>query len=264
MNRLSPSFGSRLNVPGLAGFALLLAVVAIPAKANPDPSLVQNGSFAITGGSSSFQFGTGYTSGESVAHWATSGYNFVYVPNTADSTGATGSAGVVKLWGPNDGSANGLPTTSPTGGNYVAADGAYQVAAITQSITGLNVGAKVYVSFSWAGAQQYGFTGPTTDNWTVDLGTSPSQVTKTVSLASEGFSGWTNQTFAFIATSASETLSFLATGTPSGQPPFALLANVVVTAPEPAGTALMMSGIAAMVVIGRRRRTQAVGLSAAV
>lgn len=264
MKGLSSPFGGKVNVPALAGLAVFLVATAIPAKANPDPNLVKNGSFAITGGSSSFQFGTGYTSSESVANWATSGYNFVYVPNTADSTGATGSAGVVKLWGPNDGSANGLPTSSPTGGNYVAADGAYKVAAITQTITGLNIGAKVYVSFAWAGAQQSGFTGPTTDNWTVDLGTSASQVTKTVSLVSEGFSGWTNETFAFIATSASETLSFLATGTPSGQPPFALLADVVVTAPEPAGVALMMSGIAAMVVIGRRRGTPTARLNATV
>lgn len=234
--------------------ALLLVAAAIPAAANPDPNLVQNGSFAITGGSSSFQFGTGYTSSESVAGWATSGYNFVFVPNTADSTGATGNAGAVKLWGPNDGSANGLPTSSPTGGNYVAADGAYEVAPITQTISGLNIGAKVYVSFAWAGAQQYGFNGATTDNWTVDLGSSPSQVTNTVSLVSHGFSGWTNQTFSFIATQTSEMLSFLATGTPSGQPPFALLSSVVVTAPEPAGVAVILSGISAMAATRRRRR----------
>ncbi|MDR3533638.1 MAG: PEP-CTERM sorting domain-containing protein, partial [Rhodopila sp.] len=53
----------------------------------------------------------------------------------------------------------------------------------------------------------------------------------------------------------SELLSFLATGTPSGQPPFALLANVSVTnVPEPAAWTVMVSGLVGLIGIARRRR----------
>lgn len=218
------------------------------------PNLVQNSSFAITGGSTSFQFGSGYSSSETLANWSTSGYNFVFVPGTADSAGATGVYGNLKLWGPNDGSANGLPAASPTGGNYIAADGAFQVQPITQTISGLKVGQAVAVSFAWAAAQQYSFDGPTTDLWTVGLGSSPNQSTGIASIPTHGFSGWMNETFYFVATSSSEVLSFLATGTPAGVPPFALLANVSVTnVPEPASVMLMLSGIAGIAGFARRR-----------
>ncbi|MDR3534786.1 MAG: hypothetical protein P4L90_30010, partial [Rhodopila sp.] len=228
-----------LVLPGSAGTAM--------AQTN----LVQNGNFSSLLVNASDQFGSLYPT-QQVTGWSTGGYNFVFLPGTADTTGATGASGNVKLWGPNDGSSNGLTAASPTGGNYIAADGAYEVSAITQTINGLNVGQNVTVSFSWAGAQQSGFTGATSDYWTVSLGTvsasNPSQTTSTVNLASKGFSGWMSQTFTFVATSSSELLSFLATGTPSGQPPFALLANVSVTnVPEPAAWTVMVSGLVGLI-----------------
>ncbi|HBK08917.1 MAG TPA: PEP-CTERM sorting domain-containing protein [Acetobacteraceae bacterium] len=262
------AFWSRRAGALTAALAVALSFIADPATA-ADPNLAVNGSFATTS-TKSTEFGStnnGYTPPVQLTGWSTAGYNFVYLPNTIDTTGAisqynttaTLASPGIRMWGPNDGGpANGLPQASPTGGNFIAADGAYEVSAITQTITGLHVGAKVYVSFAWAGAQQSGFTGPTTDNWTVDLGSSPSQTTPTVSLASEGATAWMNQTFSFIATSSSEVLSFLATGTPTGQPPFALLANVVVTAPEPASVVLMLSGMAGLLVVARHRRTRAV------
>ena len=209
------------------------------------------------------EFGTGCGTNcnglGSVADWSTSGYNFVFLPNTSDTVGGEGSSGNVKLWGPNDngGTANGLPTSAPGGGNFVAADGAYEVSAITQSISGLIVGQSIAVSFSWAGAQQYSFNGITTDEWTVDLGSSPSQTTSLLTLPSNGSSGWVNQTFYFVATSSTELLSFLATGTPSGQPPFALLSNVSVTnTPEPASVLILLSGLGGLVVFARRRASR--------
>ena len=230
-----------------------------------DPNLAINGSFATTA-TTSAEFGStnnGYTPTVQLTGWATAGYNFVFLPNTVDTVGAIGQYDTtatatspgLRLWGPNDGGgANGLVQASPTGGNFVAADGAYEVSAISQTINGLNVGAKVYVSFAWAAAQQYSFSGPTTDKWTVVLGSSPSQSTQTVSIISHGATAWMNQTFSFIATNSSEVLSFLTTGTPSGQPPFALLSNVVVTAPEPASVALMLSGVAGLMIAARWRR----------
>lgn len=265
-SRQSAFWGLRVGAL-TAALAVALSLTADPAAA-ADPNLAVNGSFATTS-TTSTEFGStnnGYTPTVQLTGWTTAGYNFVFLPNTIDSTGAlsqynstaTLASPGLRMWGPNDGGgANGLVQASPTGGNFVAADGAYEVAAITQTITGLNVGAKVYVSFAWAGAQQSGFTGATTDKWTVDLGSSPAQSTQVVSLVSQGATAWMNQTFAFIATSSSEVLSFLTTGTPSGQPPFALLANVVVTAPEPAGVALMLSGIVGLMIAARRRGSRA-------
>jgi hypothetical protein len=234
-------------------------------------NLVQNGSFALLTTQASAEFGTtnnGYTPSQQISNWTTSGYNFVFLPGTADTTGAIGQYNAtatkatpgLMLWGPNNGGVSTGTTvaSSPTGGNYIAADGGFEVSAITQTINGLEAGQNYTLSFAWAGAQQYGFTGDTTDNWTVSLGTvspsNPAQTTPTVGLPSHGFTGWMNQSMTFVATSSSELLSFLATGTPSGQPPFALLANVSLTkAPEPASIILLLTGVAGLVGLARRR-----------
>jgi hypothetical protein len=257
----------------LASALGLLGGVACAAATN----LVQNGSFALLTTQASAEFGTtnnGYTPSQQISNWTTAGYNFVFLPNTADTSGAVGqynaTASVanpgLRLWGPNDGgiSTGSTIAASPTGGNYIAADGAFEVGAITQSIGGLVAGERYVLSFAWAAAQQYSFTGDTTDNWTVSLGTvgasNPAQTTPTVSLPSHGFTAWMDQSMTFVATSSTELLSFLATGTPSGQPPFALLANVSLTkVPEPASIILLLSGIAGMFGLARRR-----GLRAAV
>lgn len=82
-----------------------------------------------------------------------------------------------------------------------------------------------------------------------------------INVAGEGFSGWLNQTFDFVATGSSEVLSFLAAGTPAGVPPFALLANVSVTvAPEPAGITVMLSGIAGLMGFAWVRRWRIRGI----
>lgn len=150
------------------------------------------------------------------------------------------------LWGPNDGSDNGLPASSPDGGNFVGADGAYDVGAITQTINGLTAGDTYTVGFWWAGAQQSGFTGSNTEQWQVSLG-SQTQSTSVVDNVSHGFTGWTYQTFTYTASSASEVLSFLAVGTPSGEPPFSLLDGVTLyaSAPEPSSWILVLGAMGA-------------------
>jgi PEP-CTERM motif-containing protein len=264
------SGGLRKLVFGTAALSALgLTIAGHSAKAQ---NLVQNGTFsqALIGGAPAAALGAefgdtnnGFTPAQQLAGWTTAGYNFVFLPGTVDTSGSTGQYTPLKLWGPNNGGTNAalLPQASPTGGNYVGADGAFEVSAITQTVTGLHVGQKVAVSFAWAGAQQSGFTGPTTDQWTVSLGTvgtaNPSQSTSVVSLQTEGATAWMNQTFTFVATSSSELLSFLATGTPAGQPPFALLANVSVTnVPEPASLLVILSGIVGMVGFARRRQVR--------
>ncbi len=58
------------------------------------------------------------------------------------------------------------------------------------------------------------------------------------------------QTFNFTADNTSDVLSFLAVGTPNGEPPFSLLDGVSVqAAPEP-GTLLLMLGGLGLVGLG--------------
>ena len=172
-------------------------------------------------------------------------------------TGAAGEYNDLQLWGPGNGANNGLPASSPTGGNYIGADGAFGVGAISQTINGLIAGHKYDVSFWWAGAQQYGFNGANTEQWQVSFG-NESQSTGVLSNADHGFTGWRQETFTFTATNSSQVLSFLAHGTPEGVPPFSLLDGVSLEAqgavPEPASWALMILGFGASGVAMRRRK----------
>jgi hypothetical protein len=257
----------------ILGLTLPTLIAVLPAAHAQAPTFV-NGNFSLaingqtTSAAAADEFGSannGFTPAQQLQGWSTAGFNFVFLPGTADTTGSTGQFNALTLWGPANSGTNAanLPLSSPTGGDYIGADGAFEVSAITQAVSNLKAGATYAVSFAWAGAQQSSFTGPTTDQWTVSLGSS-SQSTKVLSLATEGASGWMNQTFDFIATSSSEVLSFLATGTPSGEPPIALLANVTVTnIPEPSTLTVMATGFAGLIRIGRRRRVplRAAGIS---
>jgi hypothetical protein len=200
-----------------------------------------SGTLPLVSGTAPYgQFGTGYLT---VAGWTTTGYNFVYAPGTGDAgTQANGANsatvqeapgqyntangyGNTYMWGPQNGAANGLPATDPAGGNYIAMDGTYEVGAVSQTINGLKVGSYYQLTFYWAGAQQQGFTTATTESLTATLGTEGFS-TGTVSISGSGFSGWMSGTFEYQATGTSETLTFLAYGTPNGEPPFTLLGGV--------------------------------------
>jgi hypothetical protein len=246
-----PLSGTNMKITKiLAVLSAVAALTSMTAQATTT-NLVTNGGFeTLTNGLGQIGYNTVATG------WTTTGYNFVFGGNTADTTGAVGSYGVTKLWGN-----NGL-TYSPLGGNFLAADGAYQVQAISQSITGLIVGQQYDLSFYWAGAQQSGYSGVTTENWKVSLG-DQSYTTATVTDASHGFTGWVQETYSFTATATTEALSFLAAGTPNGEPPFSLLDGVSLTAhaanvPEPSSWALIVTGLAmlcAAVRFGRRGRS---------
>jgi hypothetical protein len=224
-------------------------------------NLVVNGSFsslAVPGlatqiGVNSQQV-TGWTSAP--FSFMVPSYNFVYTPGSADTTGSNS----IKLWGPNNGSANGLPATSPDGGNYLALDGVFHPGTLSQTINGLIVGQKYNVSFYWAGAQQFSFHGTTTEGFNVSLG-GQTLSTGTVTNASHGFTGWQKTTLTFTADNTTDVLSFLATGTPIGVPPLSVLDGVSMDlqtpVPEPATLGLVLTGIAGVGrLISRRSKSK--------
>ena len=191
-------------------------------------NLVQNGSFETT-----TLTGSDYLA-NNAAFWSTNSYTFLVFPGTAQTNIGNG----VKLY---PGITHIMPATSPDKGNFVAADGAYQTGFISQTINGLAPGQLYQLSFYQAEAQQQGYNGDTTDRFQVTLG-AQTQLSEVFTNLSNDFTPWVKETLTFSATSSSEVLSFLAVGTPTGVPPFALLDGVsLVQAPEP-GTVWLFSG----------------------
>jgi hypothetical protein len=244
-----------------ASFAAIL-MLAAPAHAN---SLVVNGSFETNGGPGQIGFNTTLTG------WNAPGgsYMFLFNPGSADTTGVNGQYGNLALWGPNSGSPNGMPATSPDGGYYAALDGDFQIAALSQTVTGLTPGDAYTVSFWYAASQQTGFSGPTVQAMNVCLGSSAESYLNTgtqplsggnnnpanlncpgsgastpnISLASHDFSGWQYDSVSLNATSSTEVLSFLAYGNLQ-VPPFALLDGVsMAQTPEPGSLPLLFTGL---------------------
>ncbi len=195
---------------------------------------------------------SGYA-GDTLTGWTSTGYNFVFRGGNVGDVTVVGSGGALSLYGPANGNANGL-VAPPGGGNIIANDGAYQIGPISQTVTGLTSGQEYAVSFEYAGAQQTTYTGTTTESWTVSLGgTAGAQTTSTLTNTNKGFTGWFSQTFDFTATGTTDVLSFLANGTPSGEPPFSLLADVSMTAvPEPKASACWMI-LFGMLILGGNR-----------
>lgn len=258
--------------------------------------LLTNGNFTALGhvGGNTFTYGQfGNNSGSAtgsvltVNGWDTAGYNFVYTPGVVDqgTTAAGANAGIAKeapgqatvtvggvkygneyMWGKEaDNSGNGGANafgTNPFAGNFIAADGAYETGAITQSITsGLKTGQAYTLTFYWAVAQQESYTvaNPAND-WKVTLG-SQTFTTPAKDLPAKGFSGWMTYTNTFTYTGADSTtanpvlLSFLAQSG-GGNPPFLLLGQVSLV-PEPSsGTLLALVGAGATAgwCVRRRRR----------
>jgi hypothetical protein len=237
--------------PSLVTVVLLTLTISITANAS---NLVVNGDFESNGGNGQIGFNTSAT-GWSVPAPPGS-YTFLYAPGTADTTGANGQYGFNGIWGPGNGSNNGLPAASPTGGYFIAQDSAFQQGAISQTINGLTPGNSYTVSFWWAASQQEFFNGATQSQWQVSLG-SQTQSTAFASIPNHGFSGWMSQSFTYTATNSSEVLSFFANGSPQ-VPPFALLDGVTLNAnssvPEPGTITLMATGL--MGAIGAVRRYQ--------
>ncbi len=226
--------------------------VTPPNYPNSDPGLPGSGGIGQLGYNT---VATGWSSPDT-DYTASTGYNFVFAPATASSTGVVGYNGGIACRGPGNGFNNGL-TASPDGGQFVGADGDTRYnGVIEQTVHGLTTGHSYELTFYWALAQQAGAGGTPTAQWQVSFG-GQTQSTTMVQLPSPGgFVPWMTATMTFTADNSSDVLSFLATeGGPYGGPPFLLLDGVKLNAvPEPATLSLVAVGLFG---VGAARRLKA-------
>jgi len=238
-----------------------LAIAALVALTLPTPALaevefIKNGSFEINNVADNTKQWIFYAA---LADWSyqnrTDQYNvqrnltYVATPGSADNQ--SGNIGVYP----------GFPDTSPDGGDFIFADAdpAYN-GTLYQRVNGLTVGETYTLTFWQAAGQQDKRTGPTTELWRVSFGNETKYSDK-FSLPQGAFGDWQQQSMNFIATQTSQVLTFLAQGTPSGQPPIAMLDGVslkayqppVTAVPEPATWAMMIMGFGAVAGVMRRR-----------
>jgi hypothetical protein len=223
-----------------AGFcAVGLSLLAPAAQAN----LVTNGSFETTTGTGPKDYFTSFNP----TGWS-GGTNLTFL----DGPGTADNGTYLSVYGA-------FPNASPNGGNFVEADAAPSYSsAISQSISGLQIGQTYSLTFYQAAGQQTGFTGPTTEEWAVTFGAT-TQDSLQFSLNSTGadVGPWQLQTMTFVATSVIQTLSFLAVGTPDGEPPIAFLDGVdLEPVPEPASLTLFSIGVLGVAAAARRRRAK--------
>jgi hypothetical protein len=250
-----------------AGLSVGLVFAAAAAAHAASVNLVTNGSFEQTTLSAS-----GALVGNNLPGWTVKNigniggvaYNFTalyFSATDATTVGATGTDHPGSNWAVHQAAA------SPDGGKFIAIDGGPNATStLSQSISGLTVGHTYNLSFDYAGAQQNDMSGPTTETWTVSLG-QESHSAPVLQNAHHGFTGWYSSTLSFTATAASEVLTFMAVGAPSGYPPVSLLDGVSLVdasappVPETGSWALMLCGLAA---IGGSVRSRRAARSAAV
>jgi hypothetical protein len=282
----------KLQTLALAGLLATALTTFVPAA---HATTLFNGTFTGTTGTFGSAGGglntlNDYTTGGNLTSWAISDVNsssglavLYYTGNqgststNGDGVNVTGRFGNFSVYDPgNVASATptggAIPNMSPGGGNFIAADGAvgYQV-AIYQTLTSLNPGASYSVTFWYAAAQQYTFTGNTTEGWQVSM-ENAAQLTQVAAngttiqdtpaqagggLAQGSFQTWAQETFTFTAASATQVLTFLSLGTPSGQPPVDFLSDVVLTStPEPGSMGMLGAGLVSLAGLLRMRRNR--------
>jgi hypothetical protein len=221
---------------------LSLSVLGLPAHAN----LISDGSFT-TLATDSFIATSSTIPPWIVANTAstTNPLTCVVVTTAGDYCGKTYFGGA-NFW---------VTPAAPTGDSYLVSDANPAFAqTISQTVTGLTVGKTYTVSFDEGGANVFGDGAASTESWAVTFG-GVTETSATVTAPANSDAPFIGQTLSFTANSATETLSFLASGTPVGGPPMALLANVdvEVAVPEPASFALFGIAVLGLLALSRTR-----------
>ena len=231
----------------LAIYTLTTALyLALPLRAD----MITNGNFSQTNPSSptdGFQLADG--NNISLTDWDFEGTIGCLVPPGVTDTCGPHFISLYTPW-----------FSPPDNSNFVAmdADPIITPASLSQTISGLVSGELYTLSFMQAAAQFQPYNGATTEWFQVTFG-SQTQTTPVLDNPNNGFTNWVQQTMTFQATSTSQVLTFLAGGTPMGEPPTDLLADVSLTptgAPEPSTYALVLLAIVAAGVILKWRKAR--------
>jgi hypothetical protein len=207
-----------------------LTTTALSGLTNKNDGIHTTASTAATAANWTFGNAKDNSSGESLVWLVATGTTYRTNLNILGGDGSTATPYIHKLYG------NGS-LKLPGGGNgfFVASDGdpTYST-TFSQKLTGLIAGDQYKVSFWQAAGQQVDTSGHTTERWQVSLGGSVqlsavmSPIEPTGGGTATDVSAWQQQNLTFTAGSTDQLISFLAKGTPNGQPPISLLTGVSV------------------------------------
>jgi hypothetical protein len=259
-SRSNPALRRVLAAVAVPVFAATILALA-PSAASASP-LITNGSFAATSATAVVNgttYGTsinntdltGWSLGTCTSNCtAPASFDFLFLPNSY-ANGVDYQGTIIPMYS----SGPGALVTGGVTYNAIGVDAANATYALNQTVTNLTVGDTYFLTFYQASTQANGGAETTsfTGHWAVSLG-SQSLNSATMNNPYQGSTNWVQQTLAFTATSASETLSFLATSPSTGQPPFLLLADVSLAVPEPDSLVMLAAGLGGLLLLRRRLR----------